>query len=37
LADRWRGDLGESDSQSWLVAAGFLFGFYVLLVGSKVL
>jgi threonine/homoserine/homoserine lactone efflux protein len=29
--------LGKAIAQSWLVAAAFLFGFYLLLVGSKVL
>jgi threonine/homoserine/homoserine lactone efflux protein len=29
--------LAKAIAQSWLVAAAFLFGFYVLLVGSKVL
>jgi threonine/homoserine/homoserine lactone efflux protein len=28
--------LAEAIAQSWLVAAAFLFGFYLLLVGSKV-
>ena len=29
--------LAKAIAQNWLVAAAFLFGFYLLLVGSKVL